>query len=657
MREDVEIGYSHNARLIDNFVWRPTEVWDAVYSHGDVGQMIMAANPNLASRLSTYSVKRYDMKLLLSVQGYVASQGRLIVYAIPGSHTGNYDHNTRTNCRIVPHVIIDPSRSSSYELNLPFCGESGSYANGAGLTTWRLYSRVYNVLSSGSTESPETVIQIFGSLENVHLSGKIVPMSENFSSMERALDAVHEIVSPIVPKLSPYLTLASKGARVTAEALKSFGFSKPNVVDFEYSKFTTSDNYSQISGGSKAVVLGCSQLPNSSLYPTIAGGTDRDMELSYMLGFPAYIGRHVATSVDVVGKSYAPVNLNLFTLPTTLGSECANTDNPALFSVMARTHTGASGTLRLNLEFVTSVFNRASYLVAWSPPGGKVPTMSEASALLENVIVQVSGNTSLSIDIPFRNTYLTGFNFGTIYIFLLAPLTSQSGTPTIDIDMLLDCSNVQFHVPLNANDFNFMPASNDWIPSPVTSFGQPNDDPTVFVGGDSPKVVKDLTSRLGFHERIASNTHDTMFYGPSWPIIPTGSTHSNFFSIFRSMYYGSRGSIRYSFFPHGYRDSVTIYLRRGNYNGNWNVEPASTSIFGSNHALTCIHLGVESSADVVVPYLLQRNFVSIRKPAPHEFMFYINVDAEPVRFDIFVGSGDDFVFSNFIGVPIFASYA
>lgn len=676
--EDVEIGYSHNARYLTGQTWTTLDLWDTVTSFGDVGALIKAANVNLADRLKTYSIQRYDIKLFISVQGFTAAQGRLVIYALPGPGTGAFDHNTRTNCRIVPHVIIDPSRSASYELVLPFCGENGSYLNGTSYSTWRLFSRVYDPLDSGMADSNDAIVQIFGSLENVQLSGKIVPMSHDFSTLEDATRAIQEVAIPIVTKISPYVTLASRGIKATALALKTFGFSKPNVVDYQVSRIVTSENYSQTSGTSKATVLGPSQIPNSSIYPTIAGGTERDMELSYMLGHPAYIGRYLSSSLDATGLSYVPLKLDLMALDLYSGTGCDTEVNPALFTLMAQTHVGCSGVLRVNLEFITSIFVRASYIVAWAPPGSKLaPTMGEATAMLENVVVQVSGNTSISLDIPYRRPQLTGFDFGSLYVFLLAPVNGQGGgsVSRVFIDVLLDCSRIQFHTPCNRSRVAFTdpipeeakssedvpesePMSNDWIESPVTSFGPPNEDPSVFVGGDSPKVVKDLTSRMGLVQRLTLDTGAYIVYGSPWPVPAKENVRASLLSIFISMFYGARGSIRISLFHSNYNAKVITRLRGGTYVGPWSFGASNINLYDYVHAVTSHNLGLDTSADIVVPYYSPQNFISTSKPLSEQVpqTLYVDYNGATGTLDVLQASGDDFVFSNFLGVPTFAFY-
>lgn len=656
--EDAEKGFSHNSRLLFTRSWKYTDAFDLSIYHGNVISLMRTSNPTLWSRIDNFRVRRFNVRLTMVAQGNSLAAGRLIIYAIPGREITELNHNTRTNCRIVPHIIIDPSKNATYELLLPFCSDQGAY-DLSDLSNWKLYSRVYDVLEySGVTGDQRVEVNVMASLEDVHLSGKIIPTSNTFSALEDATKSIQDNLVPVVTKLSPYLTLASKGAKATALALKTFGFSKPNVLEYGVSRLNTAENYSQTSGSSKATVLGSSQLPASSIFPRIAGGTSRDMELSYMLGFPAYVGRYESTSNHVVGQAYPPMSLNLASMHNVLGSGCATYSNPALFTVLANSHLCASGSLIINVEFITSVFTRGSYLVAWSPDGLTTPhTMANAMAFLENTVVQVSGNTSVSVEVPYKSPTIAGFNFGTLYVYLMSPVVGNNVSAEININVLLDCSKVTFHTPMNYDQVDFVPTSNDWVDSPLVSFGKSNGDPDVFLGGDSPKVVKDLTSRMGFVVKIVPEEDKDYLVGPVWPSTPNILTRATFLDIFRTMFFGSRGSIRYSMFFGSNKGKVRTSIQRDSV-PEWKF---ITSIASSNkiHAFTEHNLAVESSVDIVVPYLHVGNFVSIMDPAPSTLKIISYLEpgellTNPV--EVYMASGDDFVFSNFIGVPTFSYY-
>lgn len=651
----------------------------------------MAAAPtSTLGKISTFNYMTCDVKLTFIVQGSATAYGQLIFCAIPVPRPSGYDRTTRFdyisygNSRILPHVIIDPSQSATYELTLPMASCTGVYnlRDIASQGSWEVRSFVLDPLCFGTANVVDVRITVRSTLVNPRLSGRTRPLgpdpeelSGKPSAVLAGLGRASGFLGSVFPTLSPYTTLFSEGAGMASGVMRKFGFAKPQTT--ETSTFIlnrTCDNYSQTDGRSTALVLGRSQAQASSIDPGLIGGELSDMSVSHLLSIPVVrevFGLPQATAAATMFKTFG-------VFPATPSEET----NPSFAGLMRQTHEFWTGPITFHFEFVASVFHRATILIAWDPRGsGGTPTYAEALNHLENLTVQVSGNTAVDVEIPWRQSVLahstTGANYnGRVYMYVVNPVVANGSTDPIYINVLFSCEKVQFFVPriaqpriyqqvnlgaafarlaaLDEEEETVTPLLGDWVESTSHSFGPSttNDQLANIVTGDQTTNLKDLLSRMLLIGTITTTTAGTRNSIRNVPWNNEGSAETvnrmTWFQMLSPLFMGFRGSFRWSIEG----TNLNMLVQNKMENATVNMEVTDTPSGINSYATTFVNSRVASNVDVVAPYLSNNMFLpgSLPRPNTTRGTIVFSIPAA-TTIGIFSGVGDDFIVGKFLGVP------
>jgi len=320
---------------------------------------------------------------------------------------------------------------------------------------------------------------------------------------------------------------------------------------------------------------------------------------------------------------------------------------------------------------------------------------------LKNTTVDISGNTSVIVTIPWKQPMPmleVGADIGAvppvyngiIYVYLLNPITSNGSTDPLVYNLYVSSRNMRFAVPnitylgsgvpvtqllshdvIKADDC----CTDGFCPQNRIAFGESTNfsDLEMRVFGDLPRTLKDITSRMlpSFNGTSASVTGNLASFVnvptvPNFPASVTNSTNPTvtFMNYFAPAFLGARGSKRISvswgesgqttsienFAPSDFvqsYDSTAVPYNSG--------QLTTRSVGLPSYATTFVNCNVASRVDVVTPMLWPMNFYPTRVvwgsiPCA-KFFHNFKYSSAALSFDIFEGTGDDFTFDWFLGFP------
>lgn len=705
--------------LVHHFNWTAVSTGALCLSQNMIRNYFTRAPQALRNKVSNFYYVRGKIKLTFVVQGAAQCAGMLAFSAIPCPKSGINQlaavvrTENSVNCRIVPHVLIDPSVSQTLELELPMCTTTGYYdisSNTAGTDvngSWEVWRRVINPLTTGTANSATISVCVYMTLIDPVFVGLretltlLAPpilaektVQGSLSSIATGVSKVAAFTGQVFPALGPAATVFSALSGAAGKALAFLGFSKPQAVEnLNVVMDRTADNYSQIDGISNALVLGRSQGQTVSIAPGYIGGTLQEMSLEHICSIPVIalqfaITPAIATQTLVMNAAVTPFYSQAF-------------DTPLL--VMARMHSMWAGDLTYTWEFIASVFTRCTVLIAYSPVpyAGSAPSFNDALNILQNTTVYISGNTSVSVTVPWTQPQPTktcqsqtaaNNHNGVFYVYVVNPIQSNGSTDNINVNVMIHSDNIAFLAPTpsgitlaprpqwnvyNENLTDFVPTVTplappiDWAKTVPVSFGPPTDLKNIgaALSGDRTQSLKDLISRMGVTMTVPSNvTNGTLSIRP-FPMAYGANIVPHFLSYCLPAFVGSRGSIRISLVCDKPTNVVTSH-RLDNYGqlayiGPWNPAGASTrvnSVINDAYAWSGANTNIASNADVVVPMNVTTNFYPGRNCGVAgsglagntsglvglvEFGNIPNDSAVAIT----KGAGDDFILGGFIGFP------
>jgi hypothetical protein len=701
--------------------------WSASTSTSNITKDLLAyfyslLPSGLAGKFSTLYFFKSKIRVRIVVQGAPFAFGQLVYSFTPYTKTPLAASGTpysqvvplsMVNCKIVPHLTIDPSSSRTYQIDLPVCTPNGwfTFATTYNHGSYNVDQIVFNSIASGTAVEPTVNVCMYVSLVDPEFQGITTLLSNDFVKEKKsdfipsqAANYASEVAndaSTVFPKLAPHLSLFSKVASGIGSVLSWFGFSKPPST--EHSTFIlnrTCDNYSQSDGVSTAVVLGKSQTQALGIDPSLGFGELEDMSLDHLMAKRGYF-----TTVSVSTSTAAESSLgNWYVAPcVNVYSDGSGYIHPSPLAGVVNVFDYWCGDMDFEFEFVASVFHRATFLIAWDPYASNTtyPTFANALTVLNNTTIDISGNSSVRVTIPYKQPMpmLTNeqdlgippnhFN-GVLYLFLVNPVTSNGSTDPIYVNMYVSSTNMRVAIPnmsglesgtvvtqLLSHDVVSaeMPSGDGFCPQTSVSFGRRTDftDLCLRVFGDLPRTIKDVTSRMVvpfIYSFSATTLYPAAYVSvptvPNFPASVTNSTNPTFtfMNYFAPAFLGARGGKRLSvswaetsttasletYAPSDFavlNDTVAVPYSYGQYATRINGSPA--------YATTYVNTNISSRVDVVTPMLYPMNFYPTRcvfgSIPCAKFIHNYKFTGPSVYFDILEGTADDFVYTWFLGFP------
>jgi hypothetical protein len=555
----------------------------------------------MAEKLSHFSFLHAKIRIKMVVQGQPFAFGQIVasfhpnvkMQAVVATQSGINATSSLCNTKIVPHVVIDPSKTETYEIDLPICTPNGFFSlKSPNFGSYLVKLTVFNPLGSGTATTPTMGFCMYMSLIDPVFEG-ITLLSNPFVAekktdgtvsglVKKAAGAVGLLSIPF-PQFAPEITLFSSIGGIVGDFLYALGFSKPPIVEnqlFPVTRFV--DNLSQFDGKSTAIVLAGSQSNSVALSPDYGGGNMDELKFSHLAAIRGLINK-VSFPVSAAHGDLL-VRFDVDPMYCKNNTTAGYSDITPLAGISAP-FTYWTGDLTLRVEIVASVFHRATILIAWDPLKNTVaPTLEGAVQTLQNVTVNISGNTCVDIDIPWKQpnpwalvrhpNEVAGSQYNTngeVRIFVINPVTSNGSTDPLHMNLYFSSKNYKLALPVNnrINAYKNLDVllSNEFCPVSAVAFGQRTDlsKSHLRAFGEEYVSIKQLTSKLtpAWHATtaIAVGTTD-----PNWSLdIPnypqrntllkgdaadTATLTNNFFTWYASAFLGYRGSIRYSFYTY-----------------------------------------------------------------------------------------------------------
>lgn len=704
--------------------WTNASVY-SLFSSDLIATWRAAFTSQMVAKTQNFLYFKGKIKIKVVVQGSPVAAGQLVVAFTPyvkspmlGTPYAAVALGNTVNAKVVPHVIVDPSKSATYDLELPVCTPNGWYSFDSTYTHGSYAMEVipYNTLISGTGVAPTVSVCVYMSLEEPVFEGMTILLSGNFveekkeggtlSTFAKALAKGAMNFAGWTPVLGDEVTLFSKIAGTAGDVLAWFGFSKPPGTENNiFITNRTCDNYSQKDGKSTAIVLGASQSQSLALSPAYGLGTLDEMAFSTLCKIkgPIVIGAPITTALTK-GTRFFSIGVRPTYCYSTSGPPV--TYFPTPLAGVALVHSYWTGDMLVDFEVVASVFHRATLLVAWDPASNaSPPTLDVALNTLQNVTVNVSGNTRVSLRVPWKQpmpwipvidvaaspTVMT--TNGNLHFYVINPIQSNGSTDAIQYNVYFSSDNIKFAGPscskLQNKSVVTTLLSEDFVEETLIEFGPKTELSRAHLRcfGDESSTVKGVASRLSAYYTqqvslwVAST--DTITFALANQITPkttTATTGSiapniNYLSWFGSSYLAYRGSFRWTV---GFDAQITSAASSENIKSiTWHNVRGATRFPGEmirslglsqsakgameSYAWTQPNLDVSSRIDIVAPLMIPTDFVTGR--TFHDFytdsVYAAAAAATATQTTnatcetICNGAGDDGVFSWFLGFPAF----
>lgn len=681
-----------------------------------LGLYLAGAPTQLLVKLRNLFFFRATIRIKIVVQGAPQAMGQMVFAFTPYQLVPAVDQEATiavrvvtanyTNAKVVPHLIVDPSQTKTYELDLPVCTPNGLYCFNSDYSygSYSMSRLVFNPLDTGTAVMPTVKICVYMSLVDPVFDGlTTVQMTSNefvaeksrpLSAIATALANVSSSVGQNFPILSPFTTLFSKVSTGAGSVLAALGFSRPPELDLMTVNLTrTCDAYSQVDGRSSTIVLAKSQTVSQGISPAYGEGELRDMDIAHICNIPGLI---ILNNTIAPAAASGALLKSIIVSPLMSRSTGATvTYEPTPLAGVAITHTGWRGDLVYTFEFVASVFHRATVLIAYDPyPNVAAPTLAVALSTLENVTINISGNTCCSIRVPYKQpkplSRLANKFFadgegvlrdnGTLFMYLINPVISNGSTAGVDYNVYLHSDNIKFFAPTAhaIHELEVQMTSNEFVVVPTQyTFGSTTD--MAHAGylcfPDVSSSVKEITRKHTFYatdapSTPAAETHILGFNVPNVRRSSTDTVRMTLVSWYAVAYLGLRGSLSWSFSPTYVPGSSvqmadqTLVVKlahhvHGESTERLNALAGSVTGFtyAEAYAWTQPNLQVTSRADGVFPFYVPWRFVPCRNIY---LKWWDNVQCEIqaektsslVSTEVAIASGDDTTFCWFLGFPV-----
>jgi hypothetical protein len=637
--------------LFDQFIWDPTAI--SVVLSNDIFQDYLLLLAAIDTKYKKFSYATGKLCFRIVVQGQSFSYGQ-IVYACdprpstPNVISSNFASVQKPRSKIVPHITIDPSKDATYEIELLPPAPHGVWTVDAAFNvgSYQISQVIWNVIASGSATAPGVVVSMFLYMKEPSFQAMTLLSGELKESgvLSSTLRTMSKVASMAAPVFGPAATTISEVLHGASSVFSWFGFSKPNIVDVVLPSLNrTVDNYSQTDSRSSSYKLADSSINSLGISTGYLPLGDADDQIISKLCCRPCLTDQFLIQPTAAAES---VLTSFFVHP----SRCFVLDNPSIkngyeLTTLAHCSCGFnrwSGDISYTFEFVASVFQRATILIAWDPSTTTVASVNTAMYQLPHEIIQVSGNTSVEILIPWRqeeptlactppNGYGTTNSNGQIWVFLVNPVTSNGSTSPIYMNVYAHSDNIRFAVPTLTNVAYCAPVltSGELVPSQKVSFGKPTDlsdfdlryfgeaaDRTFksYASRMSPAYVSSATGTAVVGDIVASS----LIVDPS-PLytsspVASGAVGVSFYAWAALGYLGTRGSICYSqmtpivsgYTPTDFRIAVFApdYVSKP-YVSSISAYTIGESLLGVYNIASNFHIGytkVHPNLDVTMPH-------------------------------------------------------
>jgi hypothetical protein len=559
-----------------------------------------ASSKPLGYKLRNFAYFRGKLRVTVVVQGCPFAAGKLVVSFDPKvtfpSGAPSVAGSIVPYPRIVralqlPNMIIDPSKTTSYTIDLPAPTPNGYWSTHYNSTTnsfgsYSMRMVVMNPLTTGTTTVPVVSMFVYISMVEPHCealtyeftSGVLMKEKKpgNISSAFEKLSDISKVMANYMPpNISPGVTLFSKVAGATGDFLRFFGFSKGQIHEMDKSRITSHNNYSHIDEKIHADILALRG--NNSVGfddQSIPLLSKEDQMISHLCQKVGLVDICVIASDDASGTLFRVHGISpMLNLVVNVDNEYELTP----LSYVGLPYWYWRGELTVDIEFICSVFHRCSVIICYDPFGDAAspPIMSDAVQVLKHWTVTVSGNTTTTLTLPWRQVQpwkyvsyphtsggivTTGADYlnGHLFFYVLNPVVSNGSTDGIYVNTYLSSKNIQF-AQVSEIDWQIEYTSNEY----VKTFGE-----------EMAHSVKELANRsckyltftpVGDHLFAPFFSTSQASCVASTPLLLPNPTctitkHNDLLQYLSRAYVGVRGSITYTIIPSYARDAKNVVV-------------------------------------------------------------------------------------------------
>jgi len=680
----------------------------------------------MGNKIANFYYLHAKIKIKVVIQGQPFAAGQIVFAFTPyvgmgpyGATSFGYQTINYTNAKIVPHLVVDPSKSEAYEIDLPVCTPNNYYSlagNNYNFGSYTMTILPYNPLTSGTAVAATAGICVYMSLVDPKFEGLTFLSSEFeteksgglLSNFAKNVGKYAPLLSIAFPEAGPGLTLFSKVSTSAGHLLSWLGYSKPQIVDnttFVLNRFV--DNYSQNDGTSTALVLAASQSTSVGISPSLVGYNPSEMSFAHLCTIKGlvYQGNIPLSSAEGSLNVTIPVDPALGRLVST------NIWEVTPLAGVLQPFFYWSGDITFTFEFVASVFHRCTVLICWDPdpPGSGPPSLPNALQVLQNVTLYISGNTTVDVEIPYKQpipwliangigditTSVVAGQNGKIYLFVVNPVTTNGSTDGINFNVYTSSKNIVKAAP-DPEFVQFLPSdsklvtflSSEFTPVNTVSFGPKTDLSFAELKsfGECYNSIKELTSKVAtFYtaQPVIATTFANNGIVTALPNIPRGLWFAdqgtnwvagdNYLTYYAKAFLGYRGGLRWKYHvadTQGISENIILphYFCSNNPNdltsftaavATSEIGPDYINAYQSAYAFTMGNRGLSPNLDFVAPSLLPLDFYPTRIGTTS----YINfidmttplytptVHSHQLNVTACSGSSDDGHFVWFLGFP------
>lgn len=667
----------------------------------------------IGNKIKNFRYFTSKIKLTFMVQGFPLAYGKLVFYADPmpydmsngGIMPALSMMKAPQKCRsmLIPHVVIDPSKTQAYELILDCPTPWGCYSLDYVLGSYRLGYQIINPLLSGQTGAPPSIaFSIYMSLVDPEMS-VLTFTSKTLTEKEQAKTSTHVksfsdgmAMMSSIPVLGPFATIASTVSSVAANALAWFGFSRPVVEERHNVGVFYSCQENGLLDGKLFSHNATMRTENSvTINPkNIPLCSYEDQEIEGLANKYSFIRTFNITNAMASATQFAVLYLHPQNIYVTDSPAVVNGYEPSTLNLVTRGFHKYRCDYKVRLEFVASVFHRCTVVVAYFPDYLDTGvSMANAVQTVKNWQFQIAGNAVYDLEIPhsqpdpFLDTFrapngggaTAGTSNGILVCYVLNPNISN-GTGDIYMNFYMAGCNLSMGCPSNHASGYSISLTSAIAPANLTNplcIKDPNFYQQYF-GEECPHTTKELAGRSVPYVRILQNSgtpRTGKCYTAALPVIAPAasgsgmwvtnySAQANTFSLLSASYLGYKGSTHIAVWPDTYPSGAkTVIASRYNYSTSGVLDLVSAStLFANNdqNTVSTVYSDTQNYIDIKLPYYYKGMFrptfpIPITPAANHvlqmNFAATTNVQTDP-DIQTYFHAGDDFNFVFFRGTPV-----
>lgn len=578
----------------------------------------------LAKKLTNFMYVKGHLRVTVVVQGSSVAMGKMAIgfepnpcWADDGTATADIPLPGLGRIMQIPHLEIDPAETKTYQIDLPPVNRFGVYSlafsgTRRNLGSWKMVTCVMAALGSGTAIVPSVGISVYLSLVSPKVSsatsgpqftwtsglvkehtvdGKVSTFFDQGAQMAKSISGY------VPPQIKQPLTVFSKVSESTAAILRWLGYSKP-VAQTTYSTIGANHNLTYVDDDTQTYKLTTRANQSVGIDDSyIPGFNAEDMVITALAERPAIVARNSITLAMSTGALVREIKISPMVAS---GGPSTFELTPAGFVTLPHYNWRADAVI--DIEFVASIFHRATVVVLYEPDADAVMTTpyQQYVGALQHWTFHIAGHSKHRIEIPWKQIEAFKWNNGPmvaanggydacngkIVMFVQNPVTTNGSTDPVLVLFHTSFKNLRLGHLNNTYQPVFPVLTSANVPD--TEFYHE------FFGEEAPHTTKEMAARSCVVLRNVSTVDGPMVMSMPTAAVVRLELDANserrvpLVDYLGYGYVGMRGSVNYSVLMNGMEDA-----------GDSGYGKAGASIWFEN-----------AMVSKVVPIGLQKNWLS-----------------------------------------------